>query len=239
MISYFKGLHDCFRGFGLILKPGVRQFVIAPLIINIAAFSAAIYFLIQEIENWIQSLLPGWLMWLEWLIWPIIAFTVFLIVFYSFALLANLIAAPFNSLLAARVEASITQTSAATAAPETYWKLILRSIGSELKKLSYFIAWLIPLCIITIIPVINIVAPFCWLLYAAWSFALEYTDYPLANHGRYFPEIKQHNRNHRMRSLGFGTGVFLMTSIPLLNFLAMPVAVAGATHLTVKTGSQT
>ena len=37
-----------------------------------------------------------------------------------------------------------------------------------------------------------------------------------------------------MRSLGLGTAVFLLTSIPVVNFFAMPVAVAGATKLTTK-----
>jgi CysZ protein len=41
-----------------------------------------------------------------------------------------------------------------------------------------------------------------------------------------------------MRALGFGSIVFVMTSIPFLNFLAMPVAVCGATRLTVKIKEQ-
>ena len=35
-------------------------------------------------------------------------------------------------------------------------------------------------------------------------------------------------------SLGFGGGVMIMTSIPVVNFFAMPVAVAGATLLWVE-----
>jgi len=241
MISYFKGLNDCFSGFGLILKPGVRNYVIVPLFINVALFATAIYFLIQKIETWIQNLLPSWLDWLEWLIWPLIAFTVFLIVFYTFTLLANLIAAPFNSLLAARIEASLTETPTTATESESLWKIITRSIASEMRKLVYFFKWFVLLGIISsiliFIPFVNLVIPVFWFTFAAWSFSLEYTDYPLANHGRYFPEIQQYNRNHRMRSLGFGTAVFLITSIPLLNFLAMPVAVAGATQMAVKTGS--
>ena len=95
--------------------------------------------------------------------------------------------------------------------------------------------WFIPLIIITLIPGINIIAPFLWILFSAWFFALEYIDYPLANRGHFFEEVKTHNRNHRMRALGLGTGVFIMTSIPIINFLAMPVAVAGATKSVNKT----
>jgi len=63
---------------------------------------------------------------------------------------------------------------------------------------------------------------------------LEYNDYPLANRGHFFEDVKTYNRKNRMRSLGLGTAVFLMTSIPVVNFFAMPVAVAGATKLTTK-----
>ena len=238
MIAYIKGFGDCIKGFSLILKPGVRRFVIVPLMINMSLFAAAIYILSQQMDSWLQSLLPGWLSWLEWLIWPLFAITVLLLVFYSFTLVANLVAAPFNSLLAARVEAHLTGSRPENMDSEKFWKLALRSFASEIHKLIYFIKWLIPLLIVTFIPGINIIAPFLWFIYAAWSFALEYTDYPLANRGLLFSDIRQYNRNNRLRALGLGTGVFIMTSIPVINFLAMPVAIAGATQLTVRTNGQ-
>ena len=110
-----------------------------------------------------------------------------------------------------------------------------RTLKSEIQKILYAIKWFIPLVIITLIPVVNIIAPFLWILFAAWFFALEYSDYPLANRGQLFAEVKSYNQKNRMRTLGLGTGVFIMTSIPIINFFAMPVAIAGATKLTTKT----
>lgn len=235
MTSYLKGFGDYFSGFGLLLKPGIRKFVIAPLLINISLFAAAFYLVQQQIDNWLQKLLPGWLSWLEWIIMPLFYITLLLLVFYTFTLIANLIAAPFNSLLAARIEMHLTDNKPEHISSEKFWKIALRSFGSEIHKLLYFIKWLIPLVILTLIPVVNVASPFFWFVYAAWSFSLEYMDYPLANHGMLFKDIRQYNRSHRMRALGLGTGVFIMTSIPFVNFLAMPVAVAGATKLTTKT----
>ncbi len=120
-----------------------------------------------------------------------------------------------------------------------FFKLISRTIASELQKILYAIKWFIPLIIITLIPGINIIAPFLWILFSVWFFALEYNDYPLANRGLFFEDIKTHNRNHRMRSLGLGSAVFIITSIPVLNFLAMPMAVAGATKSVTKTDAVT
>ena len=238
MINYLKGFSECFSGFNLIFLPSIRRFVIIPLIINIGLFTSAIYLLSQKMDEWIQSLLPSWLSWLEWLIWPLFATTALLFVFYSFTLVANLIAAPFNSLLAARVEAYLSGQPVEHISTEKLWKLVIRSITSEIHKLLYFIMWLIPLIILTLVPGINLVAPFAWLIFTTWSFSLEYIDYPLSNHGLLFKQVRLYNRQHRMRALGLGSGIFIITSVPVLNFLAMPVAVAGATKLTLQTNKE-
>ena len=234
MFSYVNGLLDAFHGLGLIFSKGTKRYVIVPLLVNILLFAGAITLLGQQLDIWLDKLLPGWLSWLEWLIWPLFVATLSLAVFYTFTIIANLIAAPFNSLMSASIEAHLTGSKPEDITSEKFWKLAIRTIGSEIGKLLYFLKWLIPLVIITFIPVINVAAPFLWFLFAAWSLSLEYTDYPLANRGMLFKEIRTYNRQYRMRSLGLGTSVFVMTSIPFVNFMAMPVAVAAATRLTVE-----
>ena len=238
MVNYIKGINDCLSGFGLIFKSGIRRYVIIPLIINTGLFAAAIYLLSQQMEVWMQKLLPDWLSWLEWLIWPLFAITILLIVFFTFTLVANLIAAPFNSYLSASVELKLTGAKPEDLVNEPIWKTVVRTVGAEIRKTIYFLLWLIPLALLTVIPVINVAAPFAWFLFAAWSFSLEYMDSPLGNRGMLFAEIREYNRTNRMRSLGLGTSVFVMTSIPFLNFVAMPVAVCAATKMTVLASKQ-
>ena len=234
MVNYIKGINDCLSGFGLIFKSGIRRYVIIPLLINTGLFATAIYILSQQMDNWLEQLLPGWLSWLEWLIWPLFALTILLIVFFTFTLVANLVSAPFNSYLSASVEKKLTGSIPENLVTEPIWKTVVRTIRAEIRKTIYFLLWLIPLALLTIIPVVNIVAPFAWFLFAAWSFSIEYTDSSLGNRGLLFDEIRDYNRKNRMRSLGLGTGVFVMTSIPVLNFLAMPVAVCAATKMTTR-----
>lgn len=238
MINYIKGINDCLSGFGLIFKSGIRRYVIIPLIINTGLFATAIYILSQQMDSWLEKLLPSWLSWLEWLIWPLFAVTILLIVFFSFTLIANLIAAPFNSYLSASVEQKLTGSKPENMVNEPVWKTVVRTVRAELRKTVYFLLWLIPLALLTIIPVINVAAPFAWFLFAAWSFSIEYMDSPLGNRGMLFDEIRSYNRKNRMRSLGLGTGVFIMTSIPVLNFLAMPVSVCAATKMTTRISAQ-
>ena len=235
MFSFIKGFLDCFSGFGLLFRSGIKRFVLIPFIINIALFSLAAKLLSEQLDVWVEKLLPGWLGWLEWLIWPLFAIAMLLIVFYSFTVIANLISAPFNSILSSRIEAKLTGKKPEDINSDRFIKLMYRTTKSELQKILYAIKWFIPLIVITIIPVINIVSPFLWMLFAAWFFALEYSDYPLANRGNYFTEVKTYNRKNRMRSLGLGSAIFILTSIPVINFFAMPVAVAGATKLITKT----
>jgi CysZ protein len=234
MLSFIKGFLDVFSGFGLLIKPGIKRFVLIPFAINISLFSVATILLKDQLDIWLEKLLPDWLGWLEWLILPLFWIAMVLIVFYTFTVFANLIAAPFNSLLSARIEALLTGQKPEDINSDGFIRLMTRTTKSEVQKILYAIKWFIPLIIITFIPVINIAAPFLWIMFAAWFFALEYNDYPLANRGLFFEDIKSYNRKNRMRSLGLGSAVFILTSIPIVNFFAMPVAVAGATRLTSK-----
>ncbi len=239
MFSFIKGFLDCFSGFGLLFKPGIKRFVLIPFIINAALFSLATKLLSDQLDIWLEKLLPGWLDWLQWLILPLFWVAMFLIVFYTFTVMANLISAPFNSLLSARIEAMLTGKKPSDISTDGFIRLMLRTTKSEIQKILYAIKWFIPLIIITIIPAVNIISPFLWILFAAWFFALEYNDYPLANRGLFFEDIKSYNRKNRMRSLGLGSAVFILTSIPVVNFLAMPIAIAGATKLIIKTDNGT
>ena len=241
IINLFKGFSYSLRGLKLIIQPGIRRFVAIPLSINITLFSAAIYFLFTKFDQWMNRFMPDfpdWLSWLEsainWFLWPLFATMIFFMVFYSFTFLANLVAAPFNSLLAEKVEAMLKSQPLDNSPSYPGWQTIKKSIASEIGKLSYLLKWSAIILIISFIPVVNIVAPALWIIFGAWMLALEYLDYPMSNHNHYFKEINQQAISKRTLSLGFGSGVFVLTSIPVINFIAMPSSVAGATALWVE-----
>ncbi len=232
------------NGLSLITKPGVKKHVVIPLAINIILFAVAIYYLFTQYEVLVNYLTPGVPSWMpdfltpiiEWfvgLLWILFAAVVLIIVFFSFTILANIIGAPFNSYLSAAVERHLTGSDP-VALEANIIKQSFEAIGGELRKMLYLIIWSIALLIITFIPVINIISPFLWALFGAWMLAIEYADYPLGNRGLTFPLIKNTLRNNRSLALGFGGMATLATMIPVVNFLVMPVAVAGATAMAVK-----
>ncbi|NOX27427.1 MAG: sulfate transporter CysZ [Gammaproteobacteria bacterium] len=246
-MQLLRGAKYFFTGFSLILKPNVKRFMLIPLAINIALFalviaigysytSDLILLLTTRIDDWIISL-PGWLWWLgslvsslQWIIWPLFVLSLLLFFFFFFSMLANLIAAPFNGFLAEAVEQHLTGNKPngdnVSLAKET-----ILAMTHELRKIGYFLLRAAPLLLLFVIPVINVAAPFLWLLFTSWMLAVEYIDYPMSNHRIAFKHQQQYHKQRRGLSLGFGAIVAFANSIPLLNFIVMPIAVAGATAL--------
>lgn len=223
------------RGLFLIGGKGIRRFVFIPLLINILLFSGAIYAAFANLDPLmalVANQLPGFLSWLTWLIKPLLAVAVLLIVFFSFSMVANLIAAPFNGPLADAVERKLTgrESSGEGGDKSALVKDIAKSLYSELRKLLYFLIRIIPLLLLLFIPVVGTLL---WILFSAWMLAVEYAAYPMDNHKLLFPRQRKVLAERRMLSLGFGGAVSLAIMIPVVNFLVMPAAVAGATAMWV------
>jgi CysZ protein len=70
-------------------------------------------------------------------------------------------------------------------------------------------------------------------LFGSWMMAIQYVDYPMDNNGVSFRKMRRSLSQQRLLHLGFGGGVSLLLMVPLVNFFAMPIAVAGATALYV------
>lgn len=226
------GVQHALAGFRLIVQPGVRGYVAIPLAINVVLFVLALYG-IGAVFDWaLGRFLAGWPEWLQQVLWAVFALLAGVTVFFTFTIVANVVASPFNGLLAEAVETHLLRPGEPLVLS---WRRVLReaarSVLAELRKLVYIGLRALPLLVLSVIPMLNLLAPPLWLLFGAWMLALEYLDCPLGNHGRLFPAALAEMRAHRRMSLGFGGCMTLVTLIPGLNFLAMPVGVAGATSL--------
>ena len=231
--SFTRGAGYVLTGLRWLPKAGLRGFVAIPLLINTLLFGGGIWWgasQLERLDQAVQGWLPDWLAWLHWLLWPLFILTVLVVVFYTFSLVANIIAAPFNSLLAERVERMANPTGRVPPLPaELSWRELLLSPLTELRKLLYFVGWAIPVVVASFVPAINIAAPVLWVVSTAWMLALEYADYSLGNRGLDFKAQRRLLRRYWPLALGFGGMTLLLTLIPVLNFLAMPAAVIGAT----------
>ena len=226
------------EGFRVLLHPELRSYVVIPLLINTLIFGGLFWWSLNLIGDLISSAIhaqPEWLDWLSWIMWPLAVFLVLIVAMYTFSTIANLLAAPFNGLLAEKAEALFTGTSPNS--KETVWgacKQLPRIFMKELHKLGFQVKWLIALLILSFIPGLNIIAPLCWFSFSAWMTALEYCDYPMDNHAYSFPQVRKTVGTQRWSCFSFGALVTLGNMVPLLNLLMMPAAVCGATLLWVE-----
>lgn len=245
MVNQFvKGATYPFTGLRWLTRPRLRRFVIVPFLINTVLFAGAIWWLAKRFGQWMEQLmvwLVGWMpSWLDWLatlvgglLWLLFALAIPLVVFYTFTLVANLLAAPFNGLLAEKVE-DLADPGRTRPAGRPLWQEIVIAPGAELRKLAYFLVRALPLLLLFVIPLVNVAAPFIWVLFGAWMLALQYADYPMGNHTIPFRDQRRILSERRMLALGFGAAVLAITLVPVLNFLAMPASVIGATLMWVE-----
>jgi len=231
-----KGFGYLLQGARLLLHPGLRLFVLLPLLVNIIMFALGLGLLISFVGGWMGGVvawLPEWMSGITSFLWFLFVIFFGMAVFFSFNLLANFIAAPLNGLLAEKVQLHLTGQDLGAANLGSIVASIPRSVGREISKLTYYLPRILLLLVLTLIPGINVVAPWLWILFSAWMMVIQYVDYPMDNNGVSFPKMKRSLSRQRLLHLGFGGGVSLLLMVPVVNFFAMPIAVAGATALYV------
>lgn len=232
-ISYF------FKALPLLLKPDIKSYVIIPLMINILFFSIGIYFGFTYFAETMEKFLDTSDMWfwvaaivdfIKPVLYLIFGMALLVLIFYTFSIMANIVAAPFNSLLA---EATEKYLSGKKMQDSGGWKSILKdiipTIMMELQKLIYMIIWSIPFLILLF--AIPIIGPIIWFLFTAWIMSLQYMDYPMSNHKLKFSQQRDLQKKNRLFSLGFGGVTMGASMIPFVNFIVMPTAVVAATMI--------
>jgi len=232
-----SGFGYFFQGFTLALTPGIRRFVIFPLLANIVLVGSALFYLFSNLNEWItswMSYVPTWLDWLSYILWPILTITILGTFSYFFSTIANFIAAPFNGLLAEKVEEKLTGKPAAQQNMVSLIKDTPRILLRELQKMKYILPKAIGLFILLLIPALGqTVAPLLWFIFSAWVMAIQYCDYPFDNHKVPFQSMRQDLKQNQGKAYGFGMLVAFVTAIPVLNLIIVPVAVCGATAMWV------
>lgn len=229
-------------------KKGVKRFVWIPLIINVLVFTGLfVYFL--DLISGLFSLMTGWglqtgwdwfdnLSFIEWIVdgiagLLIVVFGVFLVIIvaYTFTSVAHLIGAPFYGIMAERVDSQYSQEQF----PETSLVEVgRRSLIREFQKIAYWLIRAIPLVIINIIVYFtpfNFLMPVVWFFFGAWILGMEYFDYAPDNRGISFKENQVILKQNKWYVLSFGSIMLLLTMIPIVNLVIIPIGVAAGTML--------
>lgn len=232
--SFINGVNYFLEGFKLITKPGLRLYVAIPLLINILLFASCSWYAFNLFSEWLAWLLdkmPEWLAFIEWILWPIFVLTLGTIIFFVFNMVANIVCAPFNGLLAEKTEYFLTHDGPVEQTGlSAVLKTIPASIAREFHKLRYYLPRFLLLSLLTFIPGINILV----FIFAAWMMAIQYIDFPMDNHKVVFKDMLALIKSRNLSAIGFGAVVMLSLMIPVLNFIVIPAAVCGASLFWVK-----
>ena len=234
MTDFLRGFAQPWLGLGLLLRPGFARLALAPVVLNVVLYSAALYGLAVGLDRLLDDFLPAWLGWLEWLLWPLLALLAAALVLLTFARLCNLLAAPFTARLCRRLLRQRPEHPLAQAAAAYGGRHVFAVLGHELLKLALFLPWFLPLAALSFAPLVGPFAALALAGLSVWWNALEYLDYPLSETGATLRELRARLRRQRALLLGFGAGQLLLTLTPVLNLASVPAGAAGATRLCLR-----
>lgn len=221
----------------MLKKPGLLRYMAIPFAINVLVFSLSVYFGLGLFEGLLETYAPSTEVWygmiLYYLAWTVALLLTTVVVFFSFTVIGNLIASPFNELLSERTE--VLRAGSAVAEKFTagrFWFEAKNALLVEVKKMAVFIAGMLLLLTINLLPGIGallyaVLAP----LFTLFFLVVEYLAFVLMRKQLSFAEQRRYVSKRPIMMLGFGCGVFCLLAIPFLQFFCIPLAVVGATLL--------
>ncbi|KMT64238.1 sulfate transporter CysZ [Catenovulum maritimum] len=230
------GIEYLFRGFGLLNQKGIRKYVYLPILLNVILLSVSFYWLYQELSGlkaFLEGFFPSYLSWLADILFPLSLIGVMFFFSLVFTSINNFIAAPFNGLLASKIEQM--HLSEAEQAKIPQFKLseeVGRALTREWQKMVYYIPR--ALFFFVLFMTIPIVGQLLWLGFIAWMMAVQYCDYSYDNNGISFIEMKNELWRHKADCFSFGFIVSFLTMLPIINLIIAPAAVCGSSLLWVE-----
>ncbi len=218
---------------------GLVRYIAIPLTINIGIFSATAWMGLQFFDRIVARYLPAGDAWywalLSWLVWLAALLVVALLVFFSFTVIGNLIASPFNDLLSEQTEALVRGRAASDDTPFSLAVFVrqgLRTMAEEGKKMAVFVVGMLLLLLLHLLPGIGVLLyPPLSFLWTVFFLVVEYTGYVFARKGLAFADQRRFIAGRAATMFGFGCGVLCLLAIPLLQLFCIPLAVVGATLL--------
>ncbi len=203
-----------------------------PVAINIAVFIAGITLATIAAVSWAGHLVAGNEA-LRIAVQIIAVAAILAAAIFLFLIIGNIIAGPFNARLSEAIELQLT--GRAGAFTTTIRQDVGRSIATAVGRLFLFILCYPPILLTALIPVIGfIVQPLLATLYLAFVLSLDFSDFVLERHMARFGEKVRYIRSRKALYLGFGLTAVAFAFIPVIDFLLLPVGVAGATLLFIE-----
>lgn len=238
------GLRLSVASFGLLARhPNLWPAVALPILINLGLFVAALIGLWSQggaILDMIWAMPAGdgpldFVFVGLWHVFRFVGAIVGVVAAYALVMVVGgVVASPFHDYLSERTERILLGARFIERPQAEWWRTIPASLASSALTAGLYIAVMIPLFMLNIIPAIgSITYTVLGMGVSAFFLSLEYSDGALARRGWAWNKKVQTYWQERSLVLGFGLGTSLMMAIPLVNFLVAPVAVIGGAALAI------
>jgi CysZ protein len=202
-----------------------------PIIINFVFLVSGFIFSINHVGEIVEKIVSDPHFWYQYVLYYILYvvtfLSLFLIILFVVLTAANLLAFPFNSLLAEKAIHIHKQSPKERA---RWIKKTWSNLGALLRRTLIFLIVGGVLILATLIPGLGVIGA------AIGIFLLAYDrlDYGFDHYGLTFEARKKFVREHFLEVLGFAVGLGLTSSIPVVNILAQPGGVVAGSLLVVK-----
>ena len=253
-IGFARGLSYAVRGarFVYFKHPKLARYWAFPITITGAALvsvfygagtlyddlGGAVWGLFPESWNEATGFLGGLATALRWLIELVSGLLITLFGLVLVVVLSSVVAAPFNDALSEAVEHILTGEQAPPFSLKRMVADIFRTIRLEIGKVLLYAVIVGPMFLASfIIPGVGQVISIVGFVLTAVYLGVDYIDWPAARRDWSVRDRVTFTRRQLAAVTGFGTGVWVLLFIPLVNLFFMPAAVAGGTMLFVDLAS--
>ncbi|WP_027394358.1 EI24 domain-containing protein [Aquimarina latercula] len=239
--NIINGIKAYFGGFALISKLGLWKYFGIPILISFLTgilFVTLAWFLSDPLGSVIAK---AWV-W-DWgsETFTVISkyFSILLILALGLVLYKHIVmalSAPFMSPVSEKVEAHLLGDKHANHEHRntSFRQQLMRGIRINVRNLFRELLFIIPLLILSVIPVIGILATILIFAVQAYYVGFGNIDYTMERHFKYKDSI-EFVRKNRGTAIGNGIVFMLMLFIPIIGFIiTLPISVVAASSETVK-----
>jgi CysZ protein len=238
VVNFARGFYAPFRSVRILRNnPRLLPYIIIPFLINLIVFSSAVYFGLDFFGTVVAEQLPQGDAWywavLYWLIWTLAVLMTALLVFFTFTVVGNLIASPFNDLLSERTEQALSKkTNDEVFSLGQFLSDAWRTLLMEAKKMSIFVVVMLFILPLNLLPGIGSgIYTVLALSLTLFFLSFEYLGFVMVRKHKFFSEQKSFILARKFLMLGFSCGVMVLLMIPFFQMLCIPLAVIGMTRL--------
>lgn len=240
MKSLLKGFSYPFRGFVYLTKNHLWPSCLPAIFVSFLLFAALLLFLIMaggNFNNWVAGLIPT----VEGNFWngamaiarETVKVVLYIVEFLLLLVLLNglgaVFAGPFLDSLSEKIEIRLGKL---VLPRQSWWASLSIGLKNGLQGfISNLVVWLV-LLPLNFIPLLGSGIYFLASVSCTAIFnALQYLSYPLDRRMVAYREQKELVKTNKALCLGFGLGVNLLTCIPLVQLIFLPLSAAGGTLL--------